>query len=196
MALRAEQWMMLGVGAIGLYAAYRLTRSSGTRAEDTPNVAPEPPNPLPPPPPPPGRVLPAAPGPVPPMTSAVEGVTGDPMTLRGGAWYKGRIETTSGDGLSPSSSASDVAKAIGARLGLSSVEVFGWPEAAAPVIQHAFSLANPGAGTRWFRARLPVLAPTSVRRPLWLVQIWRSAPPSQPVTGAPLWAFSPVGMKG
>lgn len=41
--LRAEQWMMVGVVAIGAYAAYRLTKAdSGTRADRDPIPTPVP----------------------------------------------------------------------------------------------------------------------------------------------------------
>lgn len=174
--MRADQWLMIGVGALGVYAVYRLVqpvKPEEVRPEPEPRPYPQDRGPAPTPVIVPGGALPPSAGPLPPPPPGLSVIQTDPMLLTPAAWYHGRLE------LAPTATATDVANIL-SRLGLTDLRVFSTPQEAATDIFQPFALANPGQGTRWFRARLPFTTdsrPVNVPRPRELVLIWHAAPP-------------------
>ena len=159
MRLRADQLMVAGVALLGGYAIYRMLLSGPTAAFDSPA---------------PGGVLPALPGApgVPPAGSTVVPVT-PALPLRQGGYYAGRLESVLSSG-APSGLGSDIAGAL-ASLGFSDVQVWSSPAEASGHVPD-YALANPGAGTRWFKARWGK-ASGSIPRPAALVMVWATLPP-------------------
>lgn len=157
--MRVDKLLMLGVGALGLYAVYRLTQTSA--ASQLPDGQPKQPRPTPVPilegP------LPDAPGVIPPAPASLDLVQGSPLHLQPGRWYHGRLETGPGP-FSPSATREQLRSALVA-MGFDGnpfrpeqqPHVFMTPQEAAQDIFQAFALANPGRGTRWFRARWPLV---------------------------------------
>lgn len=167
MALRAEQWMMLGIGAIGLGAAYLLTRTSkeqnGSQANGT--LGPGSPN-LP--------EKPVAVGPLPPTVTVI---SGNPIHLRNSRSYRGRIETISADGrigfvpFSPGSSKKEIADGL-RQLGFENVQVYATPEEAKGMMPD-YALPGAGRGTRWFYGRY-LGSTADIPRPQTLSLIWET----------------------
>lgn len=189
--MRADQALMLG--GLGLVAAYYLLKAP---KPSEPHVTPMIPTREPPPTPvviPPGA-LPDQPGmmPAPPADIAV--AAGPTLQLTPGSWYHGRIETSNPetpflprvpqplDPVTWTTPREKLQQDLEV-LGFGNVSVFMTPQEAAIDIFQPFALANPGKGTRWFRARLPAFLQTgfppnpNIPRPPALVVIWRAAPP-------------------
>lgn len=185
--LRAEQWLMIGVGALGLYAIYRMTRAAGP---STPLV-PADPN---------GRgsatpisvpvtALPDRPSPVTiPPSSTVQILVGSTLPLRAAGWYQGRIETVGVSGaisavFSPTDSRAQLIQKL-TGFGFTNVDVYVTPQEASQDIYQAFALEGAGKGTRWFRARWPFVnaaggaVPATILRPSGMVLVMLAAPPS------------------
>lgn len=168
--MRAEQWMMVGVGVIGLYAIYRLSKASNTPTAEPPTLGPSQ-VPTVPDDRSSNPTLPATGGPVDPWPNNLLVLTGPTLNLRGGGWYKGRIE------VAPGASNAEIQTLLGS-IGLVQAEVFRNADAASAVLQQPFALARPGQGTKWFRARVSALDSGTRPRPSWLVTIWQASPPA------------------
>jgi hypothetical protein len=166
--MRPDKLLMLGVVGLGFYAAYRLLTSTTSTSLPPP---PDKPNPLPVP----TGALPLNAGPLPSPPANISTVDGDPLNLRGGQWYHGRLE------LSPSATREQVSGQL-LTMGFKNLSVYVTPLEASQDIFQAFALANPGAGTRWFRARWPLFddignVRPKPRRPNGLAILWVAAPP-------------------
>lgn len=188
--MRVDKVLMFGVGALGLYAVYRLV--SNPKEQPPEHVTPifpqdqrRPDQVFVP-----AGTLPDLPGVIPAAPTDIAMVTLDQsptMRLTPGAWYHGRLETTHQTrelrSIEPSSNAEEIQRALNA-LGFGNIFVFMTPQEAATDIFQPFALANPGKGTRWFRARLPAFHmdgnPVSpdVVKPPGLVLLWRAAAPA------------------
>lgn len=171
--LDAHEWVMLTVVGVGIYAAIRLAKTSAGTPQ-TPNQLAKP-TPLDVP----SGPLPNLPGPTPPLPSNIRFIEGSPLKLEPAAWYHGRLETRPGGLWSASSSRELIQRGL-ENMGFSRVQVFMTPQEAAQDIFQSFALANPGSGTRWFRARWPLV----IERPLVypgrfsdLTLLWQAAPP-------------------
>lgn len=164
---------MVGVGALGLYAIYRLVQTPKPSEEHITPMIPtrEPPTPVIVPP----GTLPDQPGAMPTPPADIAVVQGPVLQLTPGSWYHGRIETMN--------DAREKVQQDLQTLGFGNISVFQTPQEAATDIFQPFALANPGRGTRWFRARFPAFLPDgnatnpNVPRLPGLVVIWRAAPP-------------------
>jgi hypothetical protein len=160
MAWSAEKLVMLGVGALGAYAVYRLVTAPKDQAplgaaspqfpakKASADVS----------------TLPVAPGPVgtPPVTLPLaSSTTGLHMTT--GLMYRGRFEAT------PGARPEEVLAQIRS-LGFDSIILWASAAEAAPNVP-GFALENPGRGTRWFHAiwRGPT---ADVPRPREVVALW------------------------
>lgn len=172
MDLSAEKVLMLAVGAIGVFAVYKLVTAPKNQAPLDQEQAPR----LPPQPQPtPTTGLPAVAGPLgtPPANfPLVTSPTSPTIHLANSKAYRGRLE------LAPNATPSDVL-ALLTQLGLepSTAQVYSTPTQAAPNIP-AFALQNAGQGTRWFHARYLAPGAIDVPRPPQLVAMWIA-------TGAP-----------
>jgi hypothetical protein len=179
MKIDAHHLVMIGVVGTGLYALWRLTQTSSSSPQTPSQLStPTRPTPLNIPPGP----LPSVPGPLPPLpTSTILFVNGSPLHLRPAAWYHGRLETNGqASPFSPSSSREQIAQGL-ASMGFGQVQVFMTPQEAAQDIFQPFALAGAATGTRWFRARWPLMIeggyPTPTR-PAALSLLWEAAPPA------------------
>ena len=168
---------MLGVGALGLYAVYRLVtapREQGPQSDAAlprPQTAPVPTRPLPVP----SGPLPAGAGPLgtPPAGFPIIATAASPTVhLTNSRAYRGRFDFER-------ATTPDQVRGLLQQLGfdVESVQIFSSPEEAAPHIA-GFALTNPGQNTRWFHARFLEPGTRDVPRPRELVAIWT-------VVGAP-----------
>lgn len=186
--MRADQWLMLGVVGLGVYAVYRMTRAEASPLPASPGDSARP-TPLPIP----SGPLPALPADsTPPSNLSV--VTGPVLKLTPASWYHGRVETVSKNGQAssvffPADNRADLVTAL-TSLGFGNVSVFMTPKEASNDIFQPFAFEGAGQGTRWFRARWPFadalgnLSSTSISRPDGLVTLWVAAPPAV-VSGRP-----------
>ena len=146
--LRADQWLMLGVGAIGLYAVYRLTRPSAAPIKSN------------------GDVL--GPGNIPSRVPSLNVNIVDPngrAVMSAGRNYRGRIELApSGSFVGPqlprppqplefaevgSATRATIASDL-QRLGFQNVQVYVNAREAASAIPLPTALEGAGSGSRWF----------------------------------------------
>lgn len=180
MALRADQWLILGVAGLGVYALYRLSKTTHdvqtTGANGTtPDVQPTPP-------PQPGVLLPETRGRIeaPPL---IPFVTGDPnapspsMTLSNSRAYRGRGENLTED---------DVAF-FDVRY------VYSTPEAARAAEFPEWSLTGASRNTRWFYGRY-LGQDATYARPAKIDAMWitpRPPPISARPTDGPVIGHSP-----
>ena len=195
--MRADQWIMVGVGALGVYAVYRMIKPAGaatlpepaldlvlpeplpvtpeTPRDQIPVLKPAPLPPVPPPPPTPPAELPEQPGVLVVPQDSPNIVYGNPLKLQGGAWYLGRIEAGGG---------AEFLDSFLASMGFTSISTFGSATEAAQDKFLPYELASPGKHTRWFRARYPAFTldgnPTLpiMARPAQLVHLRRVAAPA------------------
>lgn len=167
MALRADQWMLLGIVALGGTAAYLLTRASNEASPRPPGEPPRDPQQIPT-----GTVtVPAA---FPPAV-----LLGDPMRLENSHAYRGRIELPTVFG-QPLPSRADVEARLRA-LGFEAVRVFETPQEADPALARpqagvartypSFSLSGATPHTRWFYGRW-LQRDAALPRPADMVLIW------------------------
>lgn len=183
--LRAEQWLVLGVATLGIYAVYRMTRASAANTT-SPILSNPDRGTLPTPVVVPMGALPPLPGAITgiPANNTLDVIQGSPqIPMVPASWYQGRIELVSSAG-KPSAFFKDgqLLQQL-QQMGFGSVQVFSTPIDASHDIFQAWVLDKPGSGTRWFRARWPFAdsmgnpMPKSVVRPDGLVLLWRAAPP-------------------
>lgn len=168
--MRVDKLIMLGVGALGLYAVYRIVTNPPSSALPPAGVAPHPQVP---------QVinllgLPELPGPIPPPTGQ-DVKTGDVFDVENNRWYRGRIETLPAGGAFASALTREQIQAKLASLGFDHVLVDMDPNEAMVDIPVPFALANPGKGTRWFWARWSQPT-TKLSRPQGMVLFWTSSP--------------------
>ena len=161
---------MLGVGALGLYAVYRLVTAPREQGPQSDTALPRPPVPSRPlPTPMPSGPLPIAAGPLgaPPAGFPIIATAASPTVhLANSRAYRGRFDFDRA--VTP-----DQVRGLLQQLGfdVESMQIFSSPEEAAPHIA-AFALANPGQNTRWFHARFLEPGTRDVPRPRELVAIW------------------------
>lgn len=152
--MRADKLVMLGVGALGVYAVYRMLKTDG-KALPTDSAS--------------------SPGSLPTSLDARQ-VLSNPtaLLLKAQTQYRMRLELQGGlPPFAETSSDSEVASAL-TQLGFRDVQVFRsapswWPQGA--------ETAGPGAGTRFIVAQW---GPTtvSVPRPKAVALIWQAKAPS------------------
>ncbi|RPH58003.1 MAG: hypothetical protein EHM89_13155 [Acidobacteria bacterium] len=172
MSLRAEQWVMLGVVGLGLYAVYRFSKAD-SRQPTADSEAKQPSGPR--------MDLPVTAGAIGMPPPGIPFITGpDPnrptpvMHLTNSRAYRGRGEGLTEDDL--------------VALGLDSVQLYTSPQAARAALTPEWALANAGQNTRWFYGRY--LGPTTdVRRPAALQAAWIVAGPPPRVAGLGPWAM-------
>lgn len=168
--MRADQLIMLGVVGLGGYAAYRMLSAS----------------PTPPGGPTPGGSTPGGPTPLPGTLPSGMVVLGNPLRLKEGQFYAGRLNLPAGGtgipGLDPfvQQAAPEATRAALEALGFTSVVVYPSIASTVPQKDHfpAETLMNPHSGTRWFIGKWN--KPTmDVPRPPVIEQMW--------VTRTPQW---------
>lgn len=147
--------MILGVGALGAYAVYRLL----TTRPDSPETVPILRN---------GSM----PGGLPSLPQNILTPTG--ALLRPNQWYRGRLE-------SDRESRSDIADEL-RRSGFVDVQVYLTPDEAANAIPLSQALANPTSRSRWFQARW-VGASGRRQLPAGVVLLWPGVSSLTPVAG-------------
>lgn len=170
-SLGAEQWMMLGVVALGGLAVYFLTRAktSPTPDTETPILKPSPSTA-----PGPAALGPATASPPNPGPFLQDRPRGE--LLKPGQAFRGRLDigpTPEADlPLSPASSRGDITRFLQG-LGFTKVEVAMSPEEAAPRVLLQQPLAQPNMGTRWFTAEWPSSpAGKTFVRPRRMTYLW------------------------
>lgn len=164
--LRADQWLILGVGALGIYALYRMNKSDSSIPSETPIPNPRPSIPT--------DQLPDRPGQV-TLPANIAVIQGNPLQLTNSRAYFGRIETISPQGIPQIPFAPNLSKEqiqdILLNLGFDAVKVYMNPTEASTAISVPEALSNPGRGTRWFYGRW--LNPSmNVERPNGLSLLW------------------------
>ena len=181
MALRADQWMMIAVGGLGLTALYLLTqaKSDQPRTADIPIRNP-------------GTTADPVIGPVvqPGMGPIDPGL---PLTtpLRPGTWYRGRLElaptldaqpgtdrTPDFETFLTTASTREQIAARLAQLGFGDVVVYMNLAEAEPAVLIPDRLKDPMPGSRWFSARWvgrPGAVSSVVQRSRRFPYLWRAA---------------------
>jgi hypothetical protein len=203
MALRAEEWLMLGIASLGVYSIFRLTRASSSSSEETPIPPTErvPQVPIPPPAPLPAPL--PAPAPAPPANlPQVPGAAAPPLNLpliagpslhlTNSRAYRARLETTGASGpLSQGATRQEIVDFF-TGLGFDNAQAFMSPEEARGHFLDGM-IAGAGQGTRWVYGRYT--GPTrDVPRPAGLAYLWISSQPSTSIGWTPPLQFA--SMKG
>ena len=170
MALRAEQWMVLGFGAIGAYAVWRMVQPKPQPPEDVPILKP-------------GPIMPSMPG----QVVLAQNWIAAPGMLKNGLRpdlpYKGRIEK-------PGSTRPQLQAEL-VMAGWRDVVVYMTAAEAqgSGAIELVDALANPTPGSRWFAATWRGAANQRAVAPE-IVALWPTAQ-TQPNTGwAPAWSYA------
>jgi len=147
MALRAEQWLMLGVGAVGAYAVYRLVTAPKDQApKDVP-------------------ILKDA-GPI---VQPPQALAGPILPMKQGVWYKGRVESV------PTATREDLLRML-QDLGFEHVTTYMTLAVAGDEIALAAAIADPTSGTHWFQGHW-TKPTGGLSRPAGLVMIWPTVVP-------------------
>lgn len=171
--MRADKALMLGVVGVGLYAAYKLvTAKPNDPSREPPVFAPTNPQD--------NRVdvaLPVTAGMPDPPPANLNVLAGPALPLRGGAYYKGRIETD------PRATNGQIQALVASTFGVdpNAVQVFRLASdalASPNAIGQPWATARPGQGTRWIRFRVGALDSGTRQRPPWLVVLWQAAAPT------------------
>lgn len=176
MALRADQWMMIAVGGLGLTALYLLTQAKPDqpRTTDIPIRNP-------------GTTADPVIGPVvQPGTGPID--PGLPPTdpLRPGSWYRGRLELAPTPDMDRRADAEAILSAASTReqiatrltgLGFGDVVVYMNLAEAEPAVLIPDRLKDPMPGSRWFSARWvgrPGEVSSVVQRSRRFPYLWRA----------------------
>ena len=179
MALRAEQWMVLGLGAIGAYAVYRLVTTRPTPPGEMPILVDRQPPPQPMPTPP-GQ----PPGPITLSQSIVETPGRLRVGLRHGGDFKGRIER-------PGSTREQLQREL-KDMAWDNVQIYmtAAEAQASGAVELVDALANPTPGSRWFSGKWR--GRNNIREvPTWIVLLWPTVETLTAGYGwAPAWAYA------
>ena len=176
--MRADQWFILAIGGLGVYAVIKLVTNKTTadvKPEDVPVYRPAPPAP---PGPTPGGIF---------LQQNIIGQNAPPGSalLRAGQPYRGRLE------LAPTSTREQTAATL-QQLGFATITVYmnATEAQTADAIPLRDALANPTAGSRWFQAVWQ--GPSGARAlPREVILLWPTVTIAQPNTGA--WGYMKYG---